>query len=46
MAAGAGNWVKENNLNLLVQPSYEAAANLNELIEQEKKVAALIHITC
>jgi len=33
------------NLSLLVQPSYDAVARLNELTEQ-KKVAALIHTTC
>lgn len=40
------SWVKEKNLNLLVKPSYDAVARLNELVEQKKKVAALIHITC
>jgi hypothetical protein len=34
------------NLSLMVQPSYDAVAKVNELTEQEKKVAALIHITC
>ena len=34
------------NLSLLAQPSYDAIARLNELDEQKKKVAALIHITC
>jgi len=42
----AGNWAKERNLSLVIQPSYEAAAKLNESAEQKKKVAALIHITC
>ena len=42
----AESWVKGNNLSLVVQPSYEAIAKLNELAEQKKKVAALIHITC
>ena len=36
---------KGKNLSLLVQPYYDAAARINELAEQ-KKVAALIHITC
>ena len=35
------DWAKQRNLNLLVQPSYEAVTKLNELIEQKKKVAAL-----
>ncbi|GAH96517.1 unnamed protein product [marine sediment metagenome] len=39
-------WAKEKNLKLMVQPSHEAVTKLNELIEQKKKVAALIHITC
>jgi len=40
------NWAKGKNLSLLVQPSYDAVAKVNELAEQIKKVAALIHITC
>lgn len=39
-------WAKEKNLKLIVQLSHEAVAKLNELIEQKKKAAALIHITC
>ncbi|PIP48994.1 MAG: hypothetical protein COX14_01595 [Chloroflexi bacterium CG23_combo_of_CG06-09_8_20_14_all_45_10] len=39
-------WAKEKNLKLIVQPSYQAATRLNELTEQGKRVAALIHITC
>jgi len=46
MAPEAENWAKGKNLSLLVQPSYDAVAKLNELAEQKKKVAALIHITC
>ena len=46
LASEAEGWAKEKNLNLIVQPSYDAVAKLNELIEQGKKVAALIHITC
>jgi hypothetical protein len=42
----AESWAKGKNLSLLVQPSYDAVARLNELGEQKKKVAALIHITC
>jgi hypothetical protein len=40
------SWAKGRNLNLLVQPSYDAVAMLNELTRQNKQVAALIHITC
>ena len=46
LAPGIEDWAKERNLNLIVQPSHEAVAKLNELAEQKKKVAALIHITC
>ena len=42
----AESWAKGKNLSLLVQPSYDAIARLNELAEQRKKVADLIHITC
>jgi hypothetical protein len=40
------SWAKEKNLSLLVQPSYDVVASINELVEQKKRVAALIHITC
>jgi hypothetical protein len=40
------NWAKETNLDLIVQPSYEAVTKLNQLRDQKKRVAALIHITC
>jgi len=43
LATEAESW---NDLSLLVQPSYDAVDKLNELIEQRKKAAALIHITC
>ena len=46
LAPDVEGWAKEKNLNLIAQPSEEAIARLNELIEQKKKVAALIHITC
>ena len=46
IAPDVKSWVEERNLNLLVQPSYDAVAMLNKLTEQNKKVAALIHITC
>jgi len=46
IAPDAESWAKEKNLSLLVQPSYDAVARLNELAKQKKKVAALIHITC
>ena len=46
VAPEAESWAKGENLSLMVQPSYDAVAKVNELTEQEKKVAALIHITC
>ena len=46
IAPEAESWAKGKNLNLLAQPSYDAVARLNELAEQKKKAAALIHITC
>ena len=46
IAPDAQSWAKGKDPSLLVQPSYDAVASLNELIEQKKKVAALIHITC
>jgi hypothetical protein len=41
----AESWAEGKNLSLLVQPSYDAVARVNELVER-KKVDALIHITC
>jgi hypothetical protein len=46
IAPEAESWAKGRNLSLLVQPSYDAVTRLNELVEQKKKVAALMHITC
>ena len=46
VAPEAGSWAKGKNLSLLVQLSNDAVAKVNELTEQKKKVAALIHITC
>lgn len=46
VAADVESWAKEKNLSLMVQPSSDAVAKLNELTEQKKRAAALIHITC
>jgi len=46
LATEIENWAREKNLNPIVQMSHEAVAKLNEFTEQERKVAALIHITC
>ena len=37
---------REAKLNLVVLPSSEAIAKLNQLVDEGKRVAALIHITC
>jgi hypothetical protein len=46
IAPEAESWAQGKNLSLLVQPSSDAVARVNELAEQNKKTAALIHITC
>ncbi len=46
IAPNVESWAEGKNLNLLIQPSYDAVAMLNELTDQNKQVAALIHITC
>jgi hypothetical protein len=42
----AKKYAQETNLDLSILPSHEAVEKLNELVDQGKKVAALIHITC
>ncbi|MDY6917422.1 MAG: MTH938/NDUFAF3 family protein [Chloroflexota bacterium] len=37
---------KEANIGLLSAPSAEAIKQLNQLIDEGKRVSALIHITC
>lgn len=46
LSPGAENWAKQKKLELTVLPSYDAVTRLNELAEQKKKVAAIVHITC
>jgi hypothetical protein len=46
VAPEAESWARANNVALLVQPSYDALARLNELTGQKKRFATLIHITC
>jgi hypothetical protein len=36
----------EAKLNLVIVPSLEAVEKLNQLVDEGKRVAALIHITC
>ena len=49
MAAVSGDaqaYAREAKLNLVVLPSSEAVEKLNQLIDEGKRAAALIHITC
>jgi hypothetical protein len=39
-------YVKRSNLNLVLLPSPQAVEKFNQLIDEGKRVAALIHITC
>ena len=39
-------YAREAKLNLVVLPSSEAVEKLNQLVDEGKRVAALIHITC
>ena len=42
----AQSYAREVKLNLVVLPSSEAIEKLNQLVDEGKRVAALIHITC
>ena len=42
----AKSYTQEANLDLSVLPSRDAVEKWNQLLDQGKKVAALIHITC
>jgi len=42
----ARKYVQEANLDLSILPSSEAVEKWNQMLDQGKKVAALIHITC
>ena len=46
LSAEAENWAEERKLQLALLPSYEAVTRLNELADQGRKAAAIIHITC
>jgi len=39
-------YAREAKLNLLVLPSSQAIEKLNQLMDERRSVAALIHITC
>ena len=40
------SWANEAKLNLVVLSSQEAVERFNRLVQEGKRVAALIHITC
>lgn len=46
VASEATTYARENNIELIVLPSNEAIDRLNWLVDEGKRVAALIHITC
>ena len=44
--ADIDSWAGRNNVNVVVQPSYDAVDAYNELVGQHRITAALIHVTC
>lgn len=42
----AEEYLKKSKVKLIVLPSLEATKKFNELIEDKKKVGAIIHVTC
>jgi hypothetical protein len=38
--------LRKANLDLVVLPSFQAVEKFNQLVDERKRVAALIHITC
>jgi len=46
LSADVGINLGRANLNLLVLPSFQAVEKFNQLADEGKRVAALIHITC
>lgn len=42
----AKKYFEETNLDLSILPSTDAVGKWNQMLDQGKKVAALIHITC
>jgi len=41
VAPETGSWAKGKNISLMIQPSYEAIANLNELASKREKLLPL-----
>jgi hypothetical protein len=46
LSEDAGINLRQANLNLVVLPSPQAVEKFNQLTDEGKRVAALIHITC
>ncbi len=46
MSKDTQGYARKAKLNLVVLPSSEAIQKLNQLLDERKRVAALIHITC
>jgi hypothetical protein len=46
LSEGAGMNLRRANMNLVVLPSSQAVERFNQLADEGKRVAALIHITC
>ncbi len=40
------DYARDSGLELLRLPSREAAARFNQLVDQGKRVGAIVHITC
>ena len=46
LSADAEANLQQANLNLVVLPSFQAVEKFNQLVDERKRVAALIHVTC
>ena len=46
LSEDAGIHLRRASLNLVVLPSFQAVEKFNQLADEGKRVAALIHITC
>ena len=46
LSENVGINLRQANLNLVVLPSFQAVEKFNQLVDEGKRVAALIHITC
>lgn len=46
VSVDAEAYARETRLNLVILPSSQAIEKLNQLVDEGKRAAALIHITC